>query len=42
MTKVNNYLELDEDYRGETNVVHYLNYSEMSLGLTNLEEGYKL
>ncbi len=37
-TKVNNYLELDEDYRGETNVVHYLELLRDVIGFDELRK----
>lgn len=37
-TKVNNYLQLDEDYAGETNVIHYLEMLRDVVGFDNLKK----
>lgn len=37
-TKVNNYLKLDEDYSGETKVIHYLEMLRDTVGFDNLKK----
>lgn len=37
-TKVNNYLELEDTYKGETEVLHYLEVLKNDIGLKKLEE----
>lgn len=37
-TRVNNYMKLDEDYAGETNVVHYLEMLRDTVGFENLKK----
>ena len=39
--KVNNYLKLDTDYVGETNVVHYLEMLRDAVGFDNLKAAVK-